>query len=153
MQTTYAQRLRRALEHAELKQAELARRLRARGFGVEQQAIQYLAKEKNNARGSKHTSAIAAECGVDSIWLETGQGEMLGAKGVRQTTARYDVEINPRALVKLISTLNPAVRSALARLLSAVADAQSGSRTYELSKSEASPESKPRATNRPVRSA
>lgn len=122
MQTTYAQRLRRAIAHAGISQAELARRLRDRGVQVEQQAIQYLAKEENHARGSKHTSAIADECGVESTWLQTGQGDMLPAPASEardSAAATYRVD-SAAALVKKINRLKPEVRQAVAALVSSL---------------------------------
>jgi DNA-binding XRE family transcriptional regulator len=68
----FARRLKKARAHAGLSQADLARVL-----GVKPQAIQYLEQESNNARGSKHTSAIARACAVDAMWLSTGRGTML----------------------------------------------------------------------------
>src|SRR4051812_30312303 len=56
VQTTYAKRLRQAIEHAGMSQAELARRI---GLKSGPQAVQYLADDKNNSRGSRHTAAFA----------------------------------------------------------------------------------------------
>lgn len=85
--STFASRVRQARDHAGLSQAALAARL-----GVKQQAVQYLENPKHNARGSRHTTAIARECGVDANWLATGKGEMLPrAAALRQRDASYEV--------------------------------------------------------------
>lgn len=88
---SYAKRLDEARRHGKLTQSELARRL-----GLKPQAIQYLETERNNARGSKHTSAIARETGVDAHWLSTGKGTMLPAQRAEQALAEYG-ELPPEA--------------------------------------------------------
>lgn len=65
----YADRLRWALESAELSQSDLAR-----SIGVSPQSIQYLSSTENNAQGSRHTTAIARATGVNPDWLATGAG-------------------------------------------------------------------------------
>lgn len=67
--STYAERLQKALAHAGISKAELARRV-----GVKDQAIQYLCRR---GKGSRYTYRIAMALGVSTNWLETGQGRML----------------------------------------------------------------------------
>jgi transcriptional regulator with XRE-family HTH domain len=83
---TFAKRLRKAREHARFSQAALARALE-----LKPQAIQYLENDKNNARGSRHTNAIAQLCRVDATWLASGHGTMLPSKSqiVAQDQADY----------------------------------------------------------------
>lgn len=124
MQTTYAERLKRARAEAGLSQAELARRL-----GLQPQAVQYLEDRDKNARGSKHTSGFAQALGVDAVWLSTGEGSM-HPSGVREPAARY--ELAPAKLAKSIARLQPEIRQALTVVVGALADAL-GARTYGLS--------------------
>lgn len=65
--STYQERLRLAMEYADLTQQELAKRV-----GVRQQSIQYLLSK---GRSSRRNSEIAKACGVDPDWLATGEGE------------------------------------------------------------------------------
>lgn len=69
---TFGQRVIQAREHARFNQSELARRI-----GVKPQTIQHLESPKKAARGSKHTPAIARECGVSVDWLAEERGQML----------------------------------------------------------------------------
>lgn len=64
----YGDRLKRALMHADLSQAELARRI-----GIKQQGVNYLC---SRATGSKHSAAIARALGVSLVWLTEGKGVM-----------------------------------------------------------------------------
>lgn len=91
---SFARRLKKAREHAELSQAALARLL-----SLKPQAIQYLENEKNAARGSRHTVAIARLCRVDAHWLSTGKGTMLLEKSqiAAQERAAYDI-LPPEAI-------------------------------------------------------
>lgn len=65
----YADRLRWAMDVAGISQSDLARKI-----GVTPQSVQYLSTPENNARGSKHTNAIARATGVSAQWLEMGYG-------------------------------------------------------------------------------
>lgn len=103
---TFATRVKKAREHAKLSQAELARRL-----GLKPQAIQYLEEPKNNARGSKHTAAIARECGVDPNWLGRGEGTMLVAAQARQPEARYGVSPEALEVARAFDQLQPQARA------------------------------------------
>lgn len=91
----YAERLRWALDVSEMSQSDLAREI-----GVTPQSVQYLSASENNARGSKHTNAIARATGVNAQWLETGLGPAViedkkkvdsNAVMVRLTTQRVPV--------------------------------------------------------------
>jgi transcriptional regulator with XRE-family HTH domain len=126
VQTTYGERLKRAREHAELSQAELGRRI-----GKSAQTIQYLEEPKNAAQGSKSSPRLAQECGVDPVWLSTGDGQMIPS-GVREPPARYDVR--PADLAKQVRSMRPEVRQALIVLISALSHSQTG-RTFSLSSS------------------
>ena len=98
----FHRRLKRAREHADLKQAELARRL-----GLKPQAIQYLESATHTAQGSRHTAAIARECGV----VATGKGTMLLSKGQMAAQDRATYEVLPpeaREVAKAWMKLSPA---------------------------------------------
>lgn len=73
----YGKRLAAARKYAnELTQNELIAKLKDKfGAKISQQAISYL--ESGDADGSEFTAQIAVICGVDSIWLATGQGDMV----------------------------------------------------------------------------
>ncbi len=113
MQTTYGARLRKAREHAQLSQAELARRI-----GIKAQAVQYLEDDEKAALGSKHTSALAQACGVNPIWLATGAAAMLGEG------ARAERIPSARELAKEIAALRPELRQALGVLVDALGEPQ-----------------------------
>lgn len=59
-----------ARERAKLTQAGLAEKI---GHACTQENISKL--ERGNASGSEFTSLFAAACGIDDIWLATGEGE------------------------------------------------------------------------------
>ncbi|WP_454710980.1 hypothetical protein [Cupriavidus nantongensis] len=69
---TYSDRLRWAMAQAEppISQAALAARV-----GVRHQSINYLCDPSRNAKGSRHTHAIAKVLGVSAEWLATGIGK------------------------------------------------------------------------------
>ncbi|MBF0176038.1 MAG: LexA family transcriptional regulator [Magnetococcales bacterium] len=67
-------RIRTAREHAGFTQKELADRV-----GISQTAVHKL--ECGRSRSSRRTVAIAMTCGVDPVWLETGQGDMVTGGG------------------------------------------------------------------------
>ncbi|MBF0135284.1 MAG: helix-turn-helix domain-containing protein [Magnetococcus sp. DMHC-1] len=68
-------RIRIAREHAGFTQKELADRV-----GISQTAVHKL--ECGRSRSSRRTVAIAMTCGVDPVWLETGQGDMVAGGGM-----------------------------------------------------------------------
>lgn len=68
---TYAERLRWAMDQTE---PPTTRHGLARHIGVRYQSIQYLCDPNRNAKGSRHTPAIARVLGVSSEWLATGAG-------------------------------------------------------------------------------
>lgn len=69
--TTLAQRMKLARSHANLTQKALAAKAK-----VEQPAVSQL--ETGKSLKSAHLPRIAQICGVNPIWLATGEGEMLG---------------------------------------------------------------------------
>lgn len=73
---TLGQRVAAAREHAQLKQAQLAKRV-----GVTQQTIQKL--EAGKAQRSAALADICLETGVSLRWLARGEGEMLESQPSR----------------------------------------------------------------------
>lgn len=71
MSMNYSERIKAARKHAKLTQSGLAA-----AVGIDQTSISNL--ERGKSRGSSHTASIAAACGVNALWLETGLGEMTG---------------------------------------------------------------------------
>lgn len=73
---TLSERIKAAREYAKLTQEELAKRV-----GVSQTAIHKL--ECGQSRSSRRTVAIALTCGINPVWLETGNGpKSLEASGM-----------------------------------------------------------------------
>lgn len=70
IRSEFGQRLLQARKHAGLRQKDVAE-----AVGMGQSNVALLEKTAN---GSSHTAAMSALCGVNAMWLETGQGEMLG---------------------------------------------------------------------------
>lgn len=66
----YKDRIKAARRHAQITQAELARRV-----GIDQASISDL--ERGRSLRSSYNASIARECGVSALWLETGTGSML----------------------------------------------------------------------------
>lgn len=67
----YGERLKTARQHAGLTQAGLADKA---GVGT-QESVSKL--ERTDASGSEFTVQYAVACGVNPIWLATGEGEMV----------------------------------------------------------------------------
>ncbi|ABK44009.1 phage repressor protein, Serine peptidase, MEROPS family S24 [Magnetococcus marinus MC-1] len=78
---TLKDRIRTAREYAGFTQKELADRV-----DISQTAIHKL--ECGRSRSSRRTVAIALACGVNPIWLETGEGDMIlgGSRGAHQAS-------------------------------------------------------------------
>jgi len=121
----YGQRLKQARTHARISQAQLARRLQ-----LNPQSIQYLEDPKKLAAGSQYTASIARECGVDPVWLETGDGIMLPVYGVREPEASYSIPDDGRAIAESIMALRPELRAALRRIVGAMRG--DASKTFEI---------------------
>lgn len=66
----YKDRIKAARKHAKLTQVELARLV-----GIDQTSISDL--ERGKSQSSSYNARIAAACGVSSLWLENGAGEMM----------------------------------------------------------------------------
>jgi transcriptional regulator with XRE-family HTH domain len=67
--TDYGKRLKLAMKHAELSQKELIK-----ATGIAQSSV---SSAINRGSGSADTPKYALACGVDALWLATGEGEML----------------------------------------------------------------------------
>lgn len=80
----YAKRLKQARKHKGLTQAGLAS---AMNNVMSQQAIQYL--ENSDATGSEFTVQLARACGVDPMWLATGQGDMVDGLYVEDVRIKH----------------------------------------------------------------
>ncbi len=65
----YKDRIKAARKHAKLTQVELAKLV-----GIDQTSISDL--ERGKSQSSSYNARIAAACGVSSLWLEDGIGEM-----------------------------------------------------------------------------
>ncbi|MBF0154512.1 MAG: helix-turn-helix transcriptional regulator [Magnetococcales bacterium] len=78
---TFGERIVTAHKQAKLTQKELADRV-----GISQTAVHKL--ECSRSKSSRRTMTIALTCGVDPIWLETGQGEMALVGGLPGMTPK-----------------------------------------------------------------
>jgi DNA-binding XRE family transcriptional regulator len=67
--SAFGERLLKARKHAELTQTELASAL-----GMPQTTY---AEAELTGKGSTYTAQIAKRCGVDAVWIATGEGEMI----------------------------------------------------------------------------
>jgi phage repressor protein C with HTH and peptisase S24 domain len=74
--TTFADRLKKARQHARLTQAELATIV-----GIDQTSISNL--ERGKSQGTSFSARLADACGVSAIWLESGIGLMSEAEEPR----------------------------------------------------------------------
>lgn len=110
----YAERLRLAIEHSKLTQAEVATRA-----GTSQQVVSAMLNRGSDA--STYTTQLAKACGVSPDWLATGKGKML----VEEERAHYDAGITgeaaeiARAYMKLSPTLKASVRTMIFSMASA----------------------------------
>lgn len=73
MDMEYKDRIKIARAHAGLTQGQLAD-----AVGVKQASISDL--ETGKSQSSSYSASIAKACGVDALWLEKGQGEMVNKK-------------------------------------------------------------------------
>ena len=67
----YGERLKLAMEHANLNQKVLAEKI-----GIKQPSLSYLINNEN-VNGSEKTVKLAVACGVRPQWLDSGDGEMI----------------------------------------------------------------------------
>lgn len=95
--SSFAERLKRALYVTDTSQAELARTI-----NIRQQGVHYLCHE---AKGSKHSPAIARALGISLEWLTEGRGEMFDNQPADKAST-YDLSAEAqqtRRAVPLIS--------------------------------------------------
>lgn len=85
---------------------ELARRV-----GLQYQSIQYLLDPGRNAKGSRHTYALARILGVSPVWLATGRGKphQKGISRVDQQTALRDAMQTAAVLLAQLERLADAL--------------------------------------------
>ncbi|MBF0368718.1 MAG: helix-turn-helix transcriptional regulator [Magnetococcales bacterium] len=100
MKTTFAQRIRMARKHGGFKQAGLANQV-----GVSQTAIHKL--ENGFSRSSRFTVPIALSCGVDPVWLETGDGMMVPGRSGSTSVRRKPASPSPCSDLERISISPP----------------------------------------------
>ena len=75
MPNTLSTRLRQARRFANLTQIQLTERINASfDAGVTQPAIQRI--ESGKVKSTRYIAQIASVCGVNALWLATGQGKM-----------------------------------------------------------------------------
>lgn len=72
-----------AREFAKLTQEQLAK-----AVGMTQQSFQAL--EAGDTKSSRKLVKIALRCGVDPVWLDTGEGEMIQSQAMRDWSGRID---------------------------------------------------------------
>jgi DNA-binding XRE family transcriptional regulator len=77
------ERVRQAREHARLTQDQLAKHV-----GMRQQSYGDL--ESGKTLSSRKLTQIAIRCGVDPVWLATGEGEMIQSQAMRDWAGRID---------------------------------------------------------------
>lgn len=81
----FKHRLKAARKYAGLKQGELAEKV-----GIRQASISDM--ETGKSGSSTYTASIASVCGVDPLWLETGQGDMRSKESSTPTDNGGNVE-------------------------------------------------------------
>lgn len=91
----YKDRIKKARAHAGLTQGQLAD-----AVGVKQASISDL--ETGKSQSSSYSASIAKVCGVDALWLEKGQGEMV-AKASTGTDVLYAPSESDYALINQYS--------------------------------------------------
>lgn len=84
-QMEYKHRVKAARKFAGLKQDELAEKV-----GIKQASVSDM--ETGKSGSSSYTASIAAACGVDPLWLETGQGDMLPRQSSDPTASGENVD-------------------------------------------------------------
>lgn len=85
LQMEFKHRVKAARKYAGLKQGELADKV-----GIKQASISDM--ETGKTGSSSYTASIAAACGVDPLWLETGQGDMRSQESTNPTDTGGNVE-------------------------------------------------------------
>jgi transcriptional regulator with XRE-family HTH domain len=106
MATEYGSRLKQARKHASLTQIELSKKT-----GVPQSTISTAERE---GYGSGETPVYARACGVNGLWLGTGEGDMLASTDA--------VDADPAQINILPPTANKPVISFAAIELAAIFD-------------------------------
>lgn len=105
---TYGERLRWAMGQA--KPPMSGRGLAAR-VGIRPQSVHYLLDPSRNAKGSRHTTAIARALGVSPEWLATGRGSPHKKNGRAHADHRALLGDCLRAARELVATLERAARA------------------------------------------
>lgn len=105
---TYGERLRWAMGQAKPPMNGRALALR---IGIRPQSVHYLLDPSRNAKGSRHTPAIARALGVSADWLATGRGSPSKKNGRSQADHRVLLGDCLRAARELLATLERAARA------------------------------------------
>lgn len=109
-----SQRLREALDLAEMRQAELSRRL-----GIAPSSVSLWLSGRNHP-DAEHLSKLAVILDVSYEWLSTGRGEMrYSAQGQPLQPLTPALSTDERALLDLYLRLSPVRRRALMDFLHA----------------------------------
>lgn len=98
MPTDFGRRLKQARKHAKLNQQELCALV-----GISQPN---LSKLEQNGFSSSFTAQIAHACGVDPVWLATGDGEMLATKGIPQNVHNDSLRLAVTGRVPLLNRVS-----------------------------------------------
>lgn len=121
MNNTFSDRLKEARKFARLTQSELAKKV-----GIDQTSISNL--ERRKTQGTSFSARLAAACGVNAYWLETGKGEMVSALESEQAIDDIEIELEMRpksgpGLVKEQRSAGDQVLAMLKRIGSRMSDA------------------------------
>jgi len=121
MNNTFSDRLKEARKFARLTQSELAKKV-----GIDQTSISNL--ERRKTQGTSFSARLAAACGVNAYWLETGKGEMVSALESEQAIHDIEIELEMRpksgpGLVKEQRSAGDQVLAMLKRIGSRMSDA------------------------------